>query len=134
MSFFELRTEVIRRAASEAVLRTPVSDTHPMVVRIVKQTRSLDQNAKFHAICEDMERAGAVWLGKPRTAEQWKVLLISAHGEATGRGSEMIVGLEGEFVSIRESSASMTKGRSSSLIEYSIAYCASNEILLRARR
>lgn len=132
--YYELRNPDVRARAAQAVRDTPVSDDHPMVVRIVKQTRSLEQNAKFHAICEDMERAGAEWAGKPRTAEQWKVLLVSAHAEATKQGSELVQGLEGEFVNVRESTAAMNKSRSSSLIEYSQAYCVTHGIPLRTAR
>jgi hypothetical protein len=91
------------------------------VVSVKPQTRSLDQNAKFHAICEDFARAGAKWAGKPRDAAQWKVLLVSGHAVATKEGAEMVPGLEGEFVNLRESTARMSKARGSSLIEYAIA-------------
>ncbi len=99
-------------------------------VEIKPPTRNLEQNAKFHAICSDMEKAGAEWAGKARTAEQWKVLLVSGHAVATKEGAEIIPGLESEFVNIRESTALMSKARASSLIEYAIAYCASNGISL----
>ena len=97
------------------------------------RTRNLEQNAKFHAICSDMARAGAEWAGKPRTAEQWKVLLVSAHSVATQWGAEIIPGLEGEFVNIRESTALMSKARAASLISYALAYCADKGIPLRER-
>lgn len=94
------------------------------VVKVNEPTRSLDQNAKFHAICHDLERLRAVWAGKPRKAPEWKVLLVSGHAVATKLGAEIVPGLEGEFVNIRESTARMTKARSSSLIEYTLAWCA----------
>jgi hypothetical protein len=95
-----------------------------VVVTVSQPTRNLDQNAKFHAQCEDAERAGLEWGGKRRTASQWKVLFISGHATATKQGSEMIPGLEGEFVNVRESSARMSKARASSLIEYTAAFLA----------
>ena len=81
--------------------------------------RSLDQNAKFHALCSDL--AGMQWAGKPRDAEQWKVLLVSGHAVATKRTADVVLGLEGEFVNLRESTARMSKERSSSLIEYAMS-------------
>ena len=81
-------------------------------------------NAKFHAICGDLARAGVLWMGKPRTAAQWKVLLVSGHAVATKEGAELVHGLEGEMVNLRESTATMTKRRSSSLIEYAQAFAA----------
>lgn len=94
------------------------------VVTVAEPTRNLEQNAKFHAICEDLAKSGLEWAGKPRTADQWKVLLISGHAMATHEGNEMIPGIEGEFVNVRESTALMSVKRSSSLIEYATAFCA----------
>jgi hypothetical protein len=117
---FYLKTEAIRRRCQEAVWDVP--DGHK--VTISEPTRSLDQNAKFHALVTDIARSGCQWLGKARTADQWKVLLVSGHAVATKEGSEIVPGLEGEFVNIRESTASMTKRRGASLIEYTLAFCA----------
>ena len=94
------------------------------VVTFTEPTRSNEQSAKFHAICGDLARAGVLWMGKPRTAAQWKVLLVSGHAVATKEGAELVHGLEGEMVNLRESTATMTKRRSSSLIEYAQAFAA----------
>jgi hypothetical protein len=97
------------------------------VVRISEPRRNLEQSAKFHAICGDLEKLGVQWAGKARTAENWKVLLVSGHAMATKEGAEIVPGLENEFVSIRESTALMSKSRASSLIEYSLAFLANQE-------
>ena len=97
-------------------------------VTVESPKRNNDQNAKFHAMCDDIAKAGIEWAGKPRTAAQWKVLLISGHATATREGSEIVPGLEGEFVSIRESSALMSVKRASSLIEYTQAFMAMHEV------
>ena len=94
------------------------------VVTFTEPTRSGGQSAKFHPICGDLARAGVLWMGKPRTAAQWKVLLVSGHAVATKEGAELVHGLEGEMVNLRESTATMTKRRSSSLIEYAQAFAA----------
>lgn len=99
-------------------------------VTIAEPRRNLDQNAKFHAICSDIARSGLEWAGKRRTADQWKVLLVSGHASATKEGAEMVPGLEGEFVNIRESTALMSVRRSASLIEYTMAFCAANDVRL----
>jgi hypothetical protein len=74
------------------------------------------------------------WAGKKRTADQWKVLLVSGHATATKEGAEMVPGLEGEFVNIRESTALMSVRRSSSLIEYTLAFCAAHGVPLSEPR
>ena len=99
-------------------------------VSIQPPTRSLAQNAYFHDLCGEIAKAGVHWMGKPRTAAQWKVLLISGHGIATGHGAEVVAGLEGEIVNIRESSASMGIGRLNSLIDYTLAFCAEHDVKL----
>jgi len=94
------------------------------VVTFTEPTRSGGQSAKFHAICGDLARAGVQWMGKPRTAAQWKVLMVSGHAIATKEGAELGHGLEGEMVNLRASTATMTKPRSTSLIEYAQAFAA----------
>jgi hypothetical protein len=100
------------------------------IVEIKPKTRTLDQNAKFHSICSDLAKSKILWAGKPRTASEWKVLLVSGHAIATKEGAEIIPGLENEFVNIRESTAKMSKARGSSLIEYAVAWCATNGVKL----
>lgn len=101
-----------------------------VAITVKPVTRSLEQNAKFHAICGDLQKSGLHWAGKPRTLKQWKVLLVSGHAMATGEGAEIVPGLENEFVNIRESTAQMSVKRSSSLIEYALAFCAQNSVQL----
>lgn len=92
--------------------------------------RGEDQSRKFHAICNDLALSGLPWFGKPRDAAAWKVLLVSGHAVATKQGAEVIPGIEGEFVNIRESTARMSKSRASSLIEYAVAFCAQHGVEL----
>lgn len=117
---FILSHEVARRNAVECVRTAPAD----WCVEVKPRTRSLDQNAKFHALCSDLSQSGLEWAGKTRTPEQWKVLLVSGHAVATKEQAEIIPGLENEFVNIRESTALMSKQRGASLIEYTLAFCA----------
>lgn len=98
------------------------------VVRVGPPIRNLEQNAKFHAICRDLARSQLKWAGKRRNLHEWKALLVSGHSMATEQGGEVIPGIEGEFVAIRESTSTMSKKRSSSLIEYAQAFCAEHEV------
>ena len=125
---FKLVHAQARRLAAEAVQTAPDG----FCVTVSEPTRTLEQNAKFHALCSDIARAKTQWAGKPRNAVQWKVLLVSGHAIATKEGSEMVPGIEGEFVNLRESTAAMSKARGSSLIEYSLAFCAMNDVKISA--
>lgn len=97
-------------------------------VTIEPPKRSLEQSAHFHALCNDIAKARVKWAGKVRNAAEWKRLLVSAHAVATEEPSEFVPGLEREIVNVRESTALMSVKRASSLIEYTLAWCAANEV------
>lgn len=107
---------------------------HRLVLEVRPESRSLDQNAHFHALCGDIARSGIEWFGKPRKAEEWKVLLVSGHAKATRQEADVVPGLEGELVNLRESTARMSRQRASSLIEYTLAFCAEHGVALRDAR
>lgn len=99
-------------------------------LQIKVETRTSRQNRLLHALFGDVARQ-SLWLGKKRTASEWKVLFVSGHSVATNQGAEMVPGLEGEFLNLRESTAQMGKARMASLLDYVLAYCSANEIELR---
>ena len=120
-AMYRLISDQIRAMAIRDVRMAP--DGH--YVTIKEPTRSLDQNSLLHALLQSLE--GKEWAGKPRTLEEWKVLMVSGHALATGRQVEVVEGLEGEPVNIRESTALMTVGRLNSLIEYVQAWISEHE-------
>ena len=119
---FILAHQEARRRAVDAAQTAPDG----WRVEVCEPKRNGEQNAKFHALCADIARSGVKWCGKERTAEDWKVLMVSGHAVATKQGSEIVCGLEGELVNLRESTAKMGKARASSLIEYTQAWMAQN--------
>lgn len=128
---FQLVTEQVKRNALEFILNLPPSKDKPMTVEIKSRGRSLDQNAKLHAMFGDIAASKFQFAGKQRTAEEWKVILISGHSIATGGQGEVIAGIEGELICIRESSAVMSASRMASLIEYVSAFGAEHGIRFR---
>lgn len=120
---FVLLNAQIRQRAAQAVLDA----NEGFAVRITPPTRNLEQSAKFHAICGDLARQ-LPYAGKKRTLEQWKALLCSGHSVATQENAEIVPGLEQEWLNLRESTATMSVARMSSLIEYALAYCAMNGV------
>lgn len=119
---------VARRNAAQACNDAPEG----YVVEIKPPKRSLDQSAKFHAICGDVAQQKE-FAGKPRAPEVWKMLFVSGHAVATRDGAEMAPGLEGEWCNLRESTAKMSKARMASLVEYTLAWCIGNDVRLSAR-
>jgi hypothetical protein len=123
---FTIINDHIRANALKAVQMAPEGYS----IAISEPKRSNDQNAKFHAMLTDLSRSPIKWAGKRRSVDEWKIIMISGHSVTTGTGGEVIPGIEGEFVAIRESSASMTVRRAASLIEYLEAFCVSNDVEL----
>lgn len=127
MRLFVLISDQVRQRAIDAIRQAP--DGYEVTVS--PQRISRGQQAKFHAMCADFARSGIEWAGEQRSALEWKVLLISAHAAATRQDVEIVRGLEGELVSLRESAATMGKSRAASLIEYATAFAMSRGVRLR---
>lgn len=117
-----------RAAALDAVANAPDG----WVVRIGPPKRSADQSALFHALCGQIAKAKPEWGGIPMDAESWKALLVVSHAAATAEGGVRLVpDLEGSgLVQLRESTATMSKARASSLIEYVQCWAAQNGVEL----
>ena len=104
-----------------------------MVLEVRPETRSDRQNKLLHALFGDVSKQ-AEWMGKKRSPEEWKLLFVSGHSVATKQGADLVPGLEGEFLNLRESTARMGKARMASLLEYVMAWCAENCVELREAR
>lgn len=117
--------EAARKAACREVFAAP--EGH--IVRITPETRSLDQNAKLHAMLTDISRQ-AKYLGAKRDVEFWKGLFVSGWQIATGEKPEIVPGLEGEFINIRESTTTIGIRRMASLIEYVQAWAAMSGVVM----
>lgn len=96
-------------------------------VELRNATRTDEQNAKLHAMLGDIAKQ-KTFNGKKLSIEQWKMIFVSGHRIATGGEAEMAIGLEGEVINLRESTANMSIKRLSSLIEYIYAWAADNDV------
>lgn len=122
-----MRTPHLRAQAIRAIQAIPANEVYECDLKPWKHNRTLEQSAKFHAMCGDVAKQ-ALFMGKKLALEQWKVLFVSGHAVATKEGAEVVPGLEGEFVNIRESTAQMKTHRMASLIEYTQAWGDQNNI------
>jgi hypothetical protein len=89
--------------------------------------RTLPQNAKLHAMLDEIA-AQSTLNGRTLTNKEWKIVMISGHAIATNEDVDLICGIEGEWCNLRESSASMSVERTTSLIEYIAAWAAQNGV------
>lgn len=101
-----------------------------IVVEVRAPKRTEEQNAKLHAMLSDIAQQKE-FNGQKRTIEQWKMIFVSAHRIATGGQAEMAIGLEGEVINLRESTAQMGVRRLASLIEYISAWAADNGVVFK---
>lgn len=101
-----------------------------LVLEVRPEARSDRQNRLLHALFSDVARQ-VEWMGKKRTAQEWKLLFVSGHSVATKHGADLIPGLEGEFLNLRESTARMSKARMASLLEYVMSWALDHGVELR---
>lgn len=121
---FRLVHTQARKGAIEAISQAPDG----YIVEVKEPTRNLEQNAKLHALIADVSKQ-ADYMGKRRCIEFWKGLFVSGWQIATGQKAEIIPGLEGEFINIRESTTTLSVKRMACLIEYVQAWAVMNEVI-----
>ncbi|WP_118181260.1 recombination protein NinB [Paraburkholderia phosphatilytica] len=124
-------TYILHDGTREEAAHAFVDAPDGSVFTLAPSTRTIRQNAFLHAlfglIAKQLKYHGRVF-----NAIQWKTLLISGHSMATQRGVDLIPGIEGEFVNVRESSAHMGVARMNSLLEYVLAYATTNGVRIPA--
>ena len=98
-----------------------------VIVEVRERKRSDAQNAKLHAMLKDIAKQ-KTFNGQKLSIDQWKMIFVSGHRIATGGTAEMAIGLEGEVINLRESTARMGVRRLASLIEYIQAWAAGNGV------
>ncbi|EGT77643.1 putative recombination protein NinB [Haemophilus haemolyticus M21127] len=129
---FYLRNEQVRSNCQAFIQGLPTDDKKPLVVKIQPITRSLEQNSKLHALLSDISKQ-CEFNGKKRDIDTWKMIMVSAHKIATGGQAEMVIGLEGEVINLRESTAQMSVKRLASLIEYITCWGVQNGVRFNDR-
>ncbi len=127
----QTRRDVMSRAWTATA--NLLHENEKIKVTIAPLTRSDEQNAKLHAMLSDIA-AKKVFNGQKLSIEQWKMVFVSGHAIATGGQAQMAIGLEGEVINLRESTAKMGVKRCASLIEYIQAWGAMNDMRFRETR
>jgi hypothetical protein len=103
-----------RDLAKRLIDKAPVN----AVLNIREAARSLDQNAKMHAMLSDVSRAKPE--GRTHTAEIWKCLFMQACGHAV----QFENGLNGQPFPVGFRSSRLTKAQMGELIETIYEYGA----------
>lgn len=93
--YFVLAHDTARSNAKQAIHDAPVGYS----VKVEPVTRSLEQNAKLHALLSDIAKQ-IDWAGSKRDVETWKRLLVAAWLRARGEPLEMLPAIDGHGVDI----------------------------------
>ena len=123
------RLTITGEVARKAICNHVMAADEGYIVTIAEPSRNLEQNAKLHAVLSDIAKQ-VDYHGKRRSVEFWKGVFVSGWQIATGEKPEIVPGLEGEFINIRESTTTLSIRRMASLIEYISAWCAMSEVKL----
>ena len=116
-----------------AKMKTALELGKTLVLNVQEETRTHDQNAKFHAIIADIakqaEHYGAKW-----DVESWKRFLIDQFASETGlRASKVAPSLDGyRIVQLGLQSRSFTKDQASQFVDWLEAWCAQKGIELES--
>lgn len=126
---FIIANDAVRQRVSDYALHDA-----PAGWEVLFRPEPMPENKKkrFHAVCGELAKSGVAWAGRRRTLPEWKTLLISGHAVATGQQVEVVQGLEGELIDIRESTSSMDRRRGNSLVQYAEAFAINNGVRLKA--
>lgn len=125
---FRLVHDDARTFALKAVLTAPEG----YVVTVKPPSRSLDQNARLHAILADISASKVEVCGEAgRSIDDLKTIFVSAWMIETERSSDMVRGLHDEPVQLRRSTTTFSKAEMSELIEMVTAWAVQHGVRLR---
>lgn len=117
-------TPATRQMLVQAMLTAP--DGH--YVAIQEPNRSLNQNAKLHALCSDIA-SQMNWIGRKLDTEDWKRLLVDSWMRETNR-MQLVPSLDGKgVVALGQQTRSLGVKDMADLIESIQAFGAMNSIV-----
>jgi hypothetical protein len=95
---------------------------HSVTLTVAETKRSLEQNAKLHAMLTDISKQ-CEWAGQRWSVEDWKRLLTAAWMRAEKQSAVIVPELDGTgFDVLYRHTSSLSKTEMASLIEYAYAW------------
>ena len=103
-----------------------------LTIEIKQQSKSREQEEKYHAIIGDIAKQ-AQHMGHKWDAESWKRLMVDKYLRETGfMNSPIIPNLDGTgIVQLGYQTRNFSKEQASEFVEFLIAWCAENGIELK---
>jgi len=107
-------------------LKSALMAGHKMVLEIKPATRSLKQNARFWAMLGEISEQ-VDWYGRKLTPEEWKHVFT-----ASLKKQDVVLGLDGGFVVLGQSTSNMSVAEMTELIELCTAFGTQQGVKFRA--
>jgi hypothetical protein len=101
------------------------------LVRIGEPPRTLDQSSRFWAACGEIAKTTYTWGGMRHDKQGWHDLLLSGWHVIKQHPMHLLLGIEGERVSLMKHSRDLSKTDMSDLLDYQAAWCAVRNITLK---
>lgn len=112
----------------ECLKTLPSGVRYQVTVDEYSPKRSLDQNAKLHALCSDIAKQKQ-WGGEWLETEDWKRIMTAGWMKATGRVVKLVPDLEGNgFIPLYQKTSKLNVKQGIELIEFIQAWMVDNEI------
>ena len=105
----------------------------PVVITLSRPTRSLEANARLHAMLSDLSKQ-VEWHGQKFTGEVWKRLCVASYLREQNESPMLVPSLDGQGVDIvYQKTSKMSKKVMSELIEWVSCFGAENNVVWSER-
>jgi hypothetical protein len=119
----------VRRRCIELINKTPLEPVYEMVLRQAESLRSIEQNAKAHAMLSDISKQ-VTWHGVKLSVEVWKRLTIAAMLREIGEKPFLVPALDGCGIDIiYEKSSKLGVKKTVLWIEWLYMFGAENNVV-----
>lgn len=127
-AIFVLNNGYARREATRAIAVAHEG----MVVEVREPRRTLDQNARLHAMLGDIVKSGYAHQGRKFDTEELKTLFVTEWMSETGQPSDIVPSLYGNsFVQLRRSTTKMSPKEIGEVMIIVERFCGENGIVLK---
>jgi hypothetical protein len=112
----------VRAACAQA--EAFVNQGHAVALSCRKlDTRTLEQNARLNAMCQDVSRA-VVWHGQRLSKDDWRHMFVASYR----KGQRAVPGIDGGFVVLGASSRDLSVSECSDVMEIIAAFGAERDV------
>jgi len=112
----------VRAACAQA--EAFVNQGHAVALSCRKlDTRTLEQNARLNAMCQDVSRA-VVWHGQRLSKDDWRHMFVASYR----KGQRAVPGIDGGFVVLGASSRDLSVSECSDVMEIIAAFGAERAV------